>query len=103
MKAKYTISLYFWFLQAMKTRNFPLVATFSLLKYRLKDILISQQKSKTTRKNPKVFIFSYREIVRKSARALSAPKTGVHHTSMSFSGPSKNPTLSISRIHAINS
>ena len=46
---------------------------------------------------------SYREIFLKSALALSAPKTGCHHTSMSFSGPSKNPTLSISRIHATDS
>ena len=47
-------------------------------------------------------VLSYRETVLKSPRPLSAPKTGVHHTSMSFSGPSKNPTLSISRIHAID-
>lgn len=49
------------------------------------------------------FQYSYREIFLKSALALSAPKTGCHHTSMSFSGPSKNPTLSISRIHATDS
>ena len=49
--------------------------------------------------------FTYLGIVLKSpdnsiSRPLSAPRIGVHHTSMSFSGPSKNPTLSISRIHA---
>ena len=50
--------------------------------------------------------FDYLGIVLKSPDKLckpwplSAPKTGVHQTSMSFSGPSKNPTLSISRIHA---
>ena len=59
-----------------------------------------QTNSRTKQKSSNAF--TYLGIVRKSPdnSPLSAPKIGVHHTSMSFSGPSKNPTLSISRIHA---
>ena len=38
----------------------------------------------------------------KNPRLLSASKIGVHQTTISFSGPSKNTTLSLVQIHAPN-